>query len=102
MRRLLATLTLLTLTFLAVACASTTMSSKAADLSGQVTAVNGSTVTIVPTGGGSPTTVTLTHTTQLFWPGGAPAENSALAKGHTVNVWLVPGSQTASRVNIGY
>jgi hypothetical protein len=102
MRRLLATLTLLTLTFLAVACASTTMTSKAADLTGQVTAVDGSTVTITPAGGGSPTTVTLVHTTQLFWPGGAPAVNSDIAKGHTVNVWLVPGSQTASRVNIGY
>jgi len=101
MRRLL-TLALLTLTFLTVACSTTTMSSKAADLSGQVTAVDGSTVTVTPAGGGSPTTVTLAHTTQVFWPGGAPAGNSEIAKGHTVNVWLVPGSQTASRVNIGY
>jgi hypothetical protein len=77
------------------------MSSKAADLSGQVTAVDGNTVTITPTGG-SPTTITLAHTTQIFWPGGLPAENSEIAKGHNVNVWLVPGSQTASRVNIGY
>ena len=102
MRRLLATLTLLTLTFLTIACASTTMSSKAADLSGQVTAVDGSTITVTPAGGGSPTTVTLVHTTQAFWPGGAPAGNSEIAKGHTVNVWLAPGSQTATRVNIGY
>jgi hypothetical protein len=99
MRRLLL-LALLTLTFLTAACA-TTMSSKAADLSGQVTAVDGNTVTITPTGG-APTTVTLVHTTQVFWPGGLPAENSEIAKGHNVNVWLVPGSQTASRVNIGY
>ena len=101
MRRLLVTLTLLTLTILTVACASTTMTSKAADLSGQVTAVDGSTVTITPAGG-SPTTVTLVHTTQVFWPGGAPAENGDITKGHTVNIWLAPGSQTASRVNIGY
>ena len=78
------------------------MSSKAADLSGQVTAVDGSTITVTPAGGGSPTTVTLVHTTQAFWPGGAPAENSEIVKGHTVNVWLVPGSQTATRVNIGH
>jgi hypothetical protein len=100
MRRLLATLALLTLTFLTLACA-TTMTSKAADLSGQVTAVDGATVTITPAGG-SPTTVTLVHTTQVFWPGGSPAENSDIAKGHTVNIWLTPGSQTATRVNIGY
>lgn len=101
MRRLLATLALLTLTIFTVACAAT-MTSKAADISGQVTAVDGSTVTVTPTGGGAPATVTLLHTTQVFWPGGAPAENTSIAKGHTVNVWLAPGSQTASRINIGY
>ena len=99
MRRLLL-LALLTLTFLTVACA-TTMSSKAADLSGQVSAVAGDTVTITPTGG-QPTTVTLASTTKVYWPGGVPAENSDIAKGHAVSVWLVAGSQTASRVNIGY
>jgi hypothetical protein len=101
MKRLLTFALLLTLIF-TVACASTTMSSKAADVSGQVSAVDGSTITITPAGGGAPTTVTLVHTTQVFFPGGAPAENSNIAKGHTVNVWLAPGSQTAARVNIGY
>ncbi len=101
MRRPLAILALLTLTIFTLACA-TTMTSKAADISGQVTAVDGSTVTVTPAGGGAPATVNLVHTTQVFWPGGAPAENSSITKGHTINVWLAPGSQTASRVNIGY
>jgi hypothetical protein len=102
MKRFLTIALLLTLTVLTVACATSTMSSKAADVSGQVTAVDGSTLTVTPAGGGSPTTVTLVHTTQLFWPGGVPATNGDIAKGHNVNVWLVPGSQTATRVNIGY
>jgi outer membrane lipoprotein-sorting protein len=99
MKRLL-TLALLTLTLFTLACA--TAAPKAADVSGQVTAVDGNTVTVTPAGGGSPATVTLASTTKVYFPGGAPAENSNISKGHSVNVWLVPGSQTASRVNIGY
>lgn len=101
MRRLLL-LTLAVLTLLTVACSTTMSAPKAADLSGQVSAVDGDTVTITPAAGGQPTTITLVRATNVTWPGGVPAEHSAIAKGHTVSVWLVNGTQTASRVNIGY
>ena len=95
-------LALLTLTLLTVACTATMSAPKgAADLSGMVTAVDGNTITVTPAGG-SPTTVTLIRDTNVFWPGGAHAAQSDILKGHTVNVWLVAGSQNATRVNIGY
>ncbi|MFL6245411.1 MAG: hypothetical protein ACJ74H_05270 [Thermoanaerobaculia bacterium] len=101
MKRIL-TLASLTLILLTVACATTMSAPKgAADLSGMVTAVNGNTITVTPAGG-TPTTVTLVRDTNVFWPGGVHAASSDIIKGHTVNVWLVAGSQTASRVNIGY
>ena len=101
MKRLL-TLASLTLILLTVACSATMSAPKgAADLSGMVSAVDGNTITVTPAGG-TPTTVTLVQDTNVFWPGGAHAAHSEIAKGHTVNVWLVAGSQTASRVNIGY
>jgi hypothetical protein len=102
MKRLL-TLALLTLTILTVACSTATMSAPkgAADLSGMVSSVDGNTLTITPTGG-QPTTVTLNADTAISWPGGAPALVNEISKGHMVNVWLVSGSQTATRVNIGY
>src|SRR5688500_2068463 len=101
MKRLL-TFALLTLTFLTVACTATMSAPKgAADLSGMVTAVDGNTITVTPTGG-QPTTVTLVRDTGVFFPGGVHAAPSDILKGHTVNVWLVAGSQNASRVNIGY
>ena len=96
------TIALLTLTLLTVACATTMSAPKgAADLSGMVTAVDGNTITVTPANG-TATTVTLGRDTGIFWPGGAHAEAREIVKGHTVNVWLVAGSQTASRVNIGF
>ena len=101
MKRLL-TLALLTLTFLTVACTATMSAPKGvADLSGMVTAVDGNTITVTPTGG-QPTTVTLVRDTGIFFPGGVHAASSDIQKGHNVNVWLTAGSQTATRVNIGY
>lgn len=100
MRRLLL-LTLVVLTLLTVACSTTMSAPKTADLSGVVSAVDGDTVTITPAGGQA-TTITLVRATNVTWPGGVPAEHSAIAKGHSVSVWLVNGTQTASRVNIGY
>jgi hypothetical protein len=94
------TIALLALTLVTVACA-TTKTMTAADLSGTVTAVDGNTVTITPSGG-QPTTVTLVRSTGVYWPGGVQAANTDIAKGHAVNVWLAPGTQNASRVNIGY
>ncbi len=96
------TIALLTLSILTVACTATMSAPKgAADLSGMVTAVDGNTITVAPAGG-TPTTVTLGRDTGIFWPGGAHADPREIVKGHTVNVWLVDGSQTASRVNIGF
>jgi hypothetical protein len=95
------TIALLALTLVTVACA-TAKTMTAADLSGTVTAVDGNTVTITPSGGGQPATVTLVRSTGVFWPGGVQAEHTDIAKGHSVNVWLVSGTQNASRVNIGY
>ena len=101
MKRLL-TFALLTLTFLTVACTATMSAPKgAADLSGMVTAVDGNTITVTPTGGQA-TTVTLIRDTGIFLPGGVHAAPSDIQKGHNVNVWLTAGSQTATRVNIGY
>ncbi len=94
-------LALLALTLFTVACATTT-TTKAADVSGQVSAVDGNTITVTPAAGGQATTFTLVQTTNVYWPGGVRAGHSDIAKGHTVNVWLVGGTQTASRVNIGY
>ena len=96
------TLALLALMLLTVACATTANTSKAADVSGTVSAVDGNTITVTPSGGGTPATVTIVRDTNVSWPGGAPADHSAIIKGHAVNVWLVSGTQTASRVNIGY
>jgi hypothetical protein len=101
MRRLLL-LALLALTFLTVACATTATTPAAANLSGQVTAVNGDSITVTPSGGGTPATVSLVRATSVYWPGGVPAEHTDIIKGHTVNVWLMDGTQTASRINIGY
>lgn len=91
---------LLLLTVVAAACATTP--TKAADVSGLVSAVDGDTITVTPTAGGQPVTVTLARSTTITWPTGVPAEHSDIVKGHTVNVWLAANSQTASRVNIGY
>jgi predicted small secreted protein len=91
---------LLLLTVVAAACATTP--TKAADVSGVVSAVDGDTITVTPAAGGQPVTVTLVRSTNITWPTGVPAERTAIVKGHTVNVWLAAGSQTASRVNIGY
>jgi hypothetical protein len=98
------TLVLLALTFtlLTVSCATTAKTMAAADLSGMVTAVEGDSITVTPAGGGQATTVALVRATNISWPGGVPAEHTDIAKGHSVNVWLVPGTQNASRVNIGY
>jgi hypothetical protein len=74
---------------------------QASSLSGVVTAVDGNTITIMPAGG-SPTMVTLGRDTNVFFPGGVHAEHRDILKGHTVNVWLAGGTQTATRVNIGY
>ena len=98
MKRFLS-LSLIALALFAVACATTVSGS--ANVSGTVTAVDGNTVTIAPAGG-SATTVTLIGDSIITWPGGAPAASTDITKGHTVNVWLVPGSQNAARVNIGY
>ena len=100
MKRFL-TLALLTLMFLSVACATTSTTPAAANLSGQVTEVNGDSITVTPAGG-SPTTVSLARATNVYWPGGVPADHTDIIKGHTVNVWLMDGTQTASRINIGY
>jgi hypothetical protein len=94
-------LALLALTFLTVACATTMSTPAAANLSGTVSAVSGDTITVIPAGG-EPTTVTLARATNVYWPGGVPAEHTDLIKGHTVNVWLANGTQTATRINIGY
>jgi hypothetical protein len=94
-------LALLALTFLTVACTTTMSTPAAASLSGMVSAVSGDTITVTPAGGGEPTTVNLGRA-NIYWPGGVPAEHSDIIKGHTVNVWLANGSQTATRVNIGY
>lgn len=99
MKRFL-TLSLIVVTLFAVACATTTATGPA-NVSGMVTAVDGNTITITPAGG-SATTVTLNADSIITWPGGVPAERSDIMKGHTVNVWLVNGTQNASRVNIGY
>ena len=94
-------LALLTLTLFTVACATTMSTPAAANLSGTVSAVSGDTITVIPAGGGEPTTVTLGRA-NIYWPGGVPADHTDLIKGHSVNVWLVNGTQTASRINIGY
>jgi predicted small secreted protein len=99
MKRLLI-FALLLLTVAAAACATTP--TKAADVSGVVSAVDGDTITVTPAAGGQPVTVTLVRATNITWPTGVPAERTAIVKGHSVNVWLAAGSQTASRVNIGY
>jgi predicted small secreted protein len=91
---------LLLLTVFAAACA--TAPTKAADVSGIVSAVDGSTITVTPAAGGQPVTVTLVRSTTITWPTGVPAEHTDIVKGHAVNVWLADGTQTASRVNIGY
>lgn len=98
MKRIL-TLSLIAIALFTVACATT--ASGPANVSGMVTAVDGNTITVTPAGG-TATTVTLVGDSIVTWPGGVPAVGTDIAKGHTVNVWLVPGSQNAARVNIGY
>ncbi|HYC58924.1 MAG TPA: hypothetical protein VEK79_05090 [Thermoanaerobaculia bacterium] len=99
MKRILS-LSLIALALFTVACATTAVTGPA-NVSGMVTAVDGNTITITPAGG-SATTVTLVGDSIITWPGGVPAASADIVKGHTVNVWLVPGSQNAARVNIGY
>ena len=98
MKRFLS-LSLIALALFTVACATTVTGP--ANVTGMVTAVDGNTITITPAGG-SATTVTLNGDSVITWPGGVPATSREIVKGHTVNVWLVPGSQNAARVNIGY
>jgi hypothetical protein len=95
------TIALLALSLFTIACSTTMSAPQTPTLSGLVTAVEGNTITITPNGG-SPTTVTLIADTNIFWPGGAHALPGEIAKGHNVNVWLKDGTQTATRINIGF
>lgn len=101
MKRSVIAIALLTFTIFAAACASTAGTTTAApSLQGVVTSVSGNTVTVTPTGGGTPVTLTMNADTRVAFTNGIEAGRSGLQTGYKVDVWTANGSQTPTRIVI--
>jgi hypothetical protein len=97
MKRIL--LALLVLSSLLLAACATTPATP--DVRGVISSIEGNTVSVIPTDGGQPTTVTVGWGTRVFLPNGLEAEGAGvLAVGNPVHVWLATGTQNATRINI--
>ena len=97
MKRTLLALFVLSSLLLA-ACATTPATP---DVRGVISAIEGNTISIIPTDGGQPTTVTAGWGTRVFHPNGLEAQGvGVLAVGNPVHVWLAKGTQNATRINV--
>ena len=89
---------LLAIAVLLAACATT----MPANVTGNVSKVDGALITVTPANGGQPTEVVLNWATTVYEASGAKASGvSVLTVGKPVDVWLERGSTTATRINIG-
>lgn len=91
-------LALLSLTVLA-ACATMSQAPAAvADVNGVITQIDGGTLTVKAATGD--VQVNIGRGTRVFWPNGQEGDRANLTVGHSIDVWLNTGSQSATRVNI--
>jgi hypothetical protein len=91
-------LALLSLTLIAACATMSQAPAAAADVNGVITSINGGMVTVKAASGD--VQVTVGRGTQVFWPNGSEGDRANLTVGHSVDVWLSAGTQTAARVNI--